>query len=111
MVLSFVFAVPLITAAPTLILDTNLSPPASIPVDADRIYSVSLGHIISKAVVAYLEDGSGNVIEDTAGLTFNITSLDALDTNPDTFATGGANLCQYGNRREYPNNFEGRNYG
>ncbi|XP_052083610.1 uncharacterized protein LOC127720912 [Mytilus californianus] len=101
---------PLIYAVPTLVLDTNHSPPASIPADADRIYSVSLGHIISKGVIARLDDGTGTTITDTAGLTFTVTSIDATGASPDTFATGGANLCQYANRREYPNTYEGRDY-
>lgn len=104
------YIAPLIYAAPTLVLDTNYSPPASIPADADRIYSVSLGHIISKGVIARLDDGTGTTITDTAGLTFTVTSIDATGASPDTFATGGANLCQYANRREYPNTYEGRDY-
>ncbi|VDI00412.1 Hypothetical predicted protein [Mytilus galloprovincialis] len=104
------YIVPLIYAVPTLVLDSNYSPPSSIPADADRIYSVSLGHIISKGVIARLDDGTGTTITDTAGLTFTVTSIDSTGASPDTFATGGANLCQYANRREYPNSYEGRDY-
>ena len=43
-------------------------------------------------------------------MTFDITSIDAAGASTDPFETANANLCQFANRREYPNSYEGRDY-
>jgi hypothetical protein len=105
----------MVFGGPLLILDKEFSPPEDIPDYKDRIYSVAVGHIIREPIIAKLVDDDNNTITNTTGLTFSIESVyydesDDGGSNNDTFATEGANLCQYANRREYPNRYDGTFY-
>ncbi|XP_041377423.1 uncharacterized protein LOC121389840 [Gigantopelta aegis] len=93
----------------SIIFRDDYSPPASIPADEHKIYSVPLNQIISQPLLADLMNNgirvTGDLMEEEADITFSVESIDydvyTHRKTTDEWKESGGKLCQWAKNTRY----------